>query len=33
MNTIVKYQFGKIIINGSSYKTDVIVFPDHVQDK
>jgi hypothetical protein len=32
MSTIVKYQFGKIIINGSSYQTDVIVFPDHVQD-
>jgi hypothetical protein len=32
MNIIEKYQFGKIIINGSSYYTDVIIFPDFVQD-
>jgi len=32
MNVIEKYQFGKIIINGSSYYSDVIVFPDFVQD-
>jgi hypothetical protein len=32
MNVIEKYQFGKIIISGLSYYSDVIVFPDFVQD-
>jgi hypothetical protein len=26
------YQFGKIVIDNVSYRNDVIVFPDHVQD-
>ncbi len=27
------YDFGKIIINGETYHTDVIVFPDHVREQ
>lgn len=26
------YDFGKITIDGKHYKTDVIIFPDHVND-
>ncbi len=33
MNMIEKYQFGKIIINGLTYQSDILVFPDHVQDR
>lgn len=33
MRIIEKYQFGKIVVSGSVYNTDLIVFPDYVQDK
>jgi len=33
MNTIDKYQFGKIFINGKTYQKDIIIFPDYVQDQ
>src|SRR6056297_2786811 len=26
------YQFGKIVINGRKYESDVIIFPDQVKD-
>jgi len=29
---IESYSFGKIAINGKNYTSDVIIFPDHVQD-
>jgi hypothetical protein len=29
---IESYNFGKIAIDGRHYTTDVIIFPDHVQD-
>ena len=29
---IESYNFGKIAIDGKHYTTDVIIFPDHVQD-
>lgn len=29
--TIEEYSFGRIRINGQDYRSDVIVFPDHVQ--
>jgi hypothetical protein len=29
---IESYNFGKIAIDGKQYATDVIIFPDHVQD-
>jgi hypothetical protein len=29
---IESYSFGKIVIDGKQYATDVIIFPDHVQD-
>ena len=32
MNTIDSYHFGQIIINGKKYSSDVIIFPDRVQD-
>ena len=32
MNIIEKYQFGKIIVSGYLYQTDIIVFPDHIQE-
>ncbi len=32
-NTINKYQFGKIIVNDITYREDIIIFPDYVQDK
>ena len=32
MNVVEKYQFGKIIVSSYSYKTDLIIFPDYVQD-
>ena len=33
MNIIDKYQFGKIIVNGTTYQNDIIIFPDYVQDQ
>ncbi len=33
MYTIEKYQFGKVIINGLTYRTDIIIFPNVIQDK
>ncbi len=32
MNVIDSYQFGQIVINGKKYSSDVIIFPDRVQD-
>ena len=32
VNTIDSYQFGQIIINGKQYHSDVIIFPDRLQD-
>ena len=31
MNTIDSYHFGQIVINGTKYTSDVIIFPDRVQ--
>jgi hypothetical protein len=28
-----EYEFGKIVINGETYHTDVLVFPDRVRDQ
>jgi len=33
MNIIDKYQFGKIIVNGTTYQNDIIIFPEYVQDQ
>ena len=33
MNTIDSYHFGKIVIGGRKYSSDVIIFPDRVQDE
>lgn len=30
---IEEYEFGKIVINGETYHTDVLVFPDRVRDQ
>ena len=30
MNTIDSYQFGKIVVNGKKYSSDVLIFPDKV---
>ncbi len=32
MNTIDSYHFGQIIIDGRKYSSDVIIFPERVQD-
>jgi hypothetical protein len=32
MNIIDSYRFGQIVINGKHYTSDVIVFPDRVND-
>jgi len=32
VNTIDSYHFGQIVINGRKYSSDVIIFPDRVQD-
>ena len=32
MNTIDAYNFGEIVISGKKYSSDVIIFPDRVQD-
>ena len=32
MNTIDSYNFGQIVINGKKYTSDIIIFPDRVQD-
>jgi hypothetical protein len=29
---IESYEFGRIVIEGKKYTTDVIIYPDHVQD-
>jgi hypothetical protein len=29
---IESYSFGKIVIDGKNHTTDVVIFPDHVQD-
>jgi len=31
MNRIDSYQFGKIVINGQEFTTDLIIYPDRVQ--
>jgi hypothetical protein len=33
MNTIDSYNFGQIVINSRKYTSDVIIFPDRVQDE
>jgi hypothetical protein len=33
MNTIDAYNFGQIVINGRKYTSDVIIYPDRVQDE
>ena len=33
MNAIDSYQFGLIVVNGTKYTSDVIIFPDSVRDK
>ena len=30
---IENYEFGKIVINGETYHTDVLVFPDRIRDQ
>ncbi len=32
MNSIDSYYFGQIVINGKQYSSDVIIFPDKVQN-
>ncbi len=32
MNVIDSYHFGQIVINGEKYSSDVIIFPDRIQD-
>ena len=32
MNNIDSYRFGQIVIDGRKYSSDVIIFPDKVQD-
>jgi len=32
VNIIDSYQFGRIVVNGKSYTSDVIIFPDRVRD-
>jgi len=32
VNKIDSYQFGQIVISGRKYSSDVIIFPDRVQD-
>ena len=32
MNTIDSYHFGQIVINGKKYSSDVIIFPDRIQN-
>ena len=32
MNTIDSYHFGQIVIGGRKYSSDVIIFPDRIQD-
>ena len=32
MNIIDSYQFGHIVVNGTKYASDVIIFPDSVRD-
>ena len=32
MNKIDSYRFGQIVISGRKYSSDVIIFPDRVQD-
>ena len=32
MNIVDSYQFGLIVVNGESYTSDVVIFPDMVKD-
>jgi len=32
VNTIDSYQFGRIVVSGKKYTSDVIIFPDRVRD-
>ncbi len=32
MNTVDSYQFGRIVVSGKQYTSDVIIFPDRVRD-
>jgi len=32
MNIVDSYQFGLIVVNGESYTSDVVIFPDRVKD-
>jgi len=32
MNIVDSYRFGRIVVNGKSYTSDVIIFPDRVKD-
>ena len=32
MNIIDSYRFGQIVVNGKTYTSDVIIFPDRVND-
>ena len=32
MNVIEKYQFGRITINGFTYHSDIIIFPEHLHE-
>jgi len=32
MNIIDSYQFGLVVVNGKSYTSDVVIFPDRVKD-
>ena len=33
MNKVESYQFGQVIINGKTYDSDIIIFPDRVQEE
>ncbi len=33
MNVIDKYRFGKIVVSGKSYSSDLIIFKDFIQEK
>ncbi len=32
MNRIDSYRFGEIVVNGKTYSSDVIIFPDRIED-
>jgi len=33
MNTVEKYRFGKIVVSGKSYSSDLIIFKDFIKEK